>query len=244
MTVSSNDRELLSLIAHELRSPAAVVAGYMRLLLKEDPSGMPERARRMIQEADRSCARVLSLIRELSDLASLSKSDLGPCAPVPVFSMCAEVVETADAGAGASTFTCIPEDEEALVQGDAGRLKQAVEALLSATLRERGGKAVEIFGFVSRDEAPPRAVVALGDPGISLVADQVLASRTSAFDPWRGGTGLSVPIACRIVDGCGGQLWSIPENSRAACAFSLPIWQGPIDTDHDNVISAKPSLRE
>jgi signal transduction histidine kinase len=235
MTVSSNDRELLSLIAHELRSPAAVVAGYMRLLLKEDPSGMPERARRMIQEADRSCARVLSLIRELSDLASLSKSDLGPCTPVPVFSMCAEVVETADA-AGASTFSCMPEDQAALVQGDASRLKQALEALLSATLRERGGKALEMYGFVSRDEAPPRAVVALGDPGISLLADQVLASRTSAFDPFRGGTGLSVPIACRIVDGCGGQLWSIPEHSRAACAFSLPIWQAPIDTDHDNAI--------
>src|SRR5579862_366663 len=58
----SDYRQLISLIAHELRSPAAVVSGYLRLLLRhsaQNPSepepAMPSE-QRMIEEANRSCA--------------------------------------------------------------------------------------------------------------------------------------------------------------------------------------------
>lgn len=224
---AQDERELLLLIAHELRSPASVVAGYLRLLLKEE-SGTSERARQMTEAADRSCARVLALVRELGELASLSGSNGAVAYPgVPLFSLCAEIVAESAAVTGtASTFSCAPEDRETLVSGEAARLKQVLTSLVYATQRERGTKPLCLYGFVSREPGTPEAVVAFGDPG-GLDASDVLARREHAFDRWRGGIGLSMPIAFRIVKSCGGELWSLSPHSRAACALSLPVWQPP-----------------
>lgn len=224
MTSSDDDRQLLSLIAHELRSPAGVVGGYLRLVLKEDAASMPERARHMIEEADRSCARVLHLVRELADLVHLLETDRrGSSSAALVFSLCDEVVQAAAGAHDGLVFSCASEDRPALVQCDESRLKRALAALLAATLREHGAKPLEVFGVVSRDYGAAEAVVAFGDPGIALRRDEVLVGREAPFDRWRGGTGLSVPIACRILEASGGRIWLPSQASRAVCALSLPI---------------------
>ena len=218
---ANDECELLALIAHELRSPAAVVAGYLRLLRQQE--SIPEPSRKMIEEADRSCARLLHLVKELSDLADLTGRAPVSCAPVPVFTLWDEVVKAASSnGKTSATLIFAPDDQRASVKGDAGRLKQAFAALLAAMLRERGAEPPEIHGFVSREGDGPSAVIALGDPGITSRRD-VLVDRPEPFDRWRGGTGLSLPIACRIVEACGGRIWSLPQNSRGACALSLPV---------------------
>jgi len=226
MKSSQDDFQLLSLIAHELRSPAAVAAGYLRLLLRDDVAHLPERARHMIEEADRSCARLLHLVREVSDLAALSSRVASDSSsPVPVFSVCDEVVQQLpeSPGGGPTTFSCGSEEHPALVRGDAEQLKRALTALVSAIVRERGAAPLEVCGFIHQEGEASQAVIAMGDPGIGLQRDEVLTSREVSFDRWRGGTGLSVPIACRIFDAYGGRIWSLPQSSRAACALSLPI---------------------
>jgi signal transduction histidine kinase len=223
MTSADDECQLLALISHELRSPAAVVAGYLRLLRKDEVWAMPERARQMIEEADRSCARILHLVRELSELADLSGRVPGSMSPVPVFPLFDEVVHAAPrVGDGSVTFSYAPEDQQTVVQTEESRMKKAFASLLAAALRERGSEPLEIFGFVSRADSVRRAVIALGDPGIALHRE-ALGDRTASFDCWRGGTGLSVPMACRIVEGAGGCLWALPENSRGAFALGLPV---------------------
>jgi signal transduction histidine kinase len=223
---SDDDFQLLSLIAHELRSPAAVAAGYLRLLLREDVAHIPDRARHMIEEADRSCGRILHLVREVADLAELAgrRDAIESISTVPVFSVCDEVVQqlAACGGDGTATFSCDGQDQQTLVKGDATQLKRALSSLVAAILRERGAAPLEVSGFVDLDGGASHAVVALGDPGLGLRRNEILTSRDATFDRWRGGTGMSVPIACRILDGYGGRIWSLPQNSRAACALSLP----------------------
>jgi signal transduction histidine kinase len=216
-------RQLLSLIAHELRSPAAVVAGYLRLLLKNGAQGLPEPERKMIEEASRSCACLLDIVRELDDLADLEES--GPSrshAQVHIFSLCDEVVRGAVRTGRAVTFSCADIDRPALVEGDADRLKRALNGLVAAVQRERGARPLEAWGFVNLDNGARCAVMALGDAGIAFRRDGILASRGTSFDRWRGGTGMSLPIACRIVEAHGGCVWSLPD-SPGACAVSLPL---------------------
>ena len=53
-------------------------------------------------------------------------------------------------------------------------------------------------------------------------AADVLKHQQAPFDRWRGGMGLSLPIAHRIVQAHRGVLWALP-GSRATCALSLPL---------------------
>jgi signal transduction histidine kinase len=236
MPYSEGDcHQLISLIAHELRSPAAVVAGYLRLLLKSSAQStfaperkIPDTAQTMIEEANRSCGRLLGLVRELGDLAGLEESDAFPSpARVHIFSLCDEVVREAALEGGAVTFSCAAIDRLATVGGDPGRLKQALAAFVAVVLRERGTQPLEVCGFVSRERGSPLALIALGDPGIAARRDDVLANRAVSFDRWRGGTGMSLPIAYRIVEAHGGSVWSLPGESHAACALSLPLAKDP-----------------
>jgi signal transduction histidine kinase len=51
----------------------------------------------------------------------------------------------------------------------------------------------------------------------------IIGGGDAAFDRWRGGTGLSLPIACRIIEAHRGALWALPGGSRGACALALPL---------------------
>src|SRR5436190_22311816 len=62
---------LLSLAVHELRTPASVVGGYLRMLQRDSDPPLADRQRRMIDEADKSCARLVALIAELSEVSRL-----------------------------------------------------------------------------------------------------------------------------------------------------------------------------
>jgi K+-sensing histidine kinase KdpD len=66
------------------------------------------------------------------------------------------------------------------------------------------------------------AVVALGDETVQTALIEKACAATPPFDEWRGGTGLALPVARRIIEGHGGALWSA-DGTRAASAFRLPL---------------------
>src|SRR5574342_1161935 len=63
--------KLLSLSVHEFRTPMTVVAGYIRMLLKDRAGPLSDQQRRLLEEAEKSCARLSALLVEMSDLAGL-----------------------------------------------------------------------------------------------------------------------------------------------------------------------------
>ena len=63
--------KVLSLAVHEFRTPATVVAGYIRMLLKDRAGPLTEPQRRLLEEAEKSCGRLAALLAEMSDLSGL-----------------------------------------------------------------------------------------------------------------------------------------------------------------------------
>ena len=63
--------KLVSLAVHEFRTPMTVVAGYIRMLLKDRAGPLSEPQRRLLEEAEKSCARLSGLLAEMSDLGAL-----------------------------------------------------------------------------------------------------------------------------------------------------------------------------
>ena len=70
-TITDTYPQLLSLAVHEFRTPASVVGGYLRMLQRDTESPLSERQRKMIDEAEKSCVRLVALIAELSELSKL-----------------------------------------------------------------------------------------------------------------------------------------------------------------------------
>src|SRR6188768_467178 len=63
--------KVLSLSVHEFRTPMTVVAGYIRMLLKDRAGALNDQQRRLLEEAEKSCARLSGLLVEVSDLSQL-----------------------------------------------------------------------------------------------------------------------------------------------------------------------------
>jgi signal transduction histidine kinase len=215
----------LSLIAHELRSPASIVIGYLRLL-QQDADGLTPRQRRMADEAGRACGRMLRILQEVGELASVEGAAPSPApAGVEVFGLCDEALQSIEREPGAQpspALTCTTTDRAATVAGNAAWLTRAFGALMNATAREHATGALECHGFINSDDGLPHAVIAIGPHGFAASHDDLLTNR-SAFNRWRGGTGLSLPIACRIIEVHGGAVWSPAALDARASVWTIPL---------------------
>jgi signal transduction histidine kinase len=65
---------LLSLAAHEVRTPASVVGGYLRMLQKDTESPLSERQQKMVDEAFKACTRLVALFAEQSEVGKLDNN--------------------------------------------------------------------------------------------------------------------------------------------------------------------------
>src|SRR5712672_1716938 len=87
--------KLISLAVHELRSPASVISGYLRMLQRDTESPLSDRQRKMVDEAEKSCGRLVALIAALSEVG---KIDDGLIAMAPrktdLFPLLAEVANS------------------------------------------------------------------------------------------------------------------------------------------------------
>ena len=131
--------QLLSLAVHEFRTPVSVVGGYLRMLQRDSDSPLADRHRKMVEEAERSCARIVALIGELNEVAKLDD----PLAPLPqesldLFAVMREVAgETHEAADRGVEIEMRGPASGAPMHGDLVRLHRALAAFVRAVLREQ-----------------------------------------------------------------------------------------------------------
>ena len=223
--------KLLSLAVHEFRTPASVVGGYLRMLQRDTDSPLSERQRKMIEEADKSCARIVALIAELSEL---SRMDAGLVAlaqdPIDLFSLIQEVAETVHESEDRDVrFEVHGDAAGAPVTGDAARLMSAFHSIFRAILREQPAACTVIAERrLETQGGVTSAVIVVAEAAAVQLA---YASKAGPFDEKRGGLGLALPIARRVIEAHGGHILS-PETpggvedlvaGRGAAIISLPV---------------------
>jgi two-component system sensor histidine kinase ArlS len=222
---------LMSLAVHELRTPTSVVGGYLRMLQKDTSAELSERQRRMIDEAEKSCARLAVLIGELSDL---SKLDSGTAAITTerfdIFQLVVEVAREVHDGQDREIHLDTRGPASGgQITGDRTRLKTAFAVIVRAVVREQPASTRVIVESrrATRDGRPVACVTVAPEADLQRALD----SSPVSFDDARGGLGLGLPIARRIFDRHGGRVWSalpdegieLPVGSRGAIVASLPL---------------------
>jgi signal transduction histidine kinase len=224
----SEQAELLSLAVHEFRTPVTVVAGYLRMLSREQLGPLSERQRKVIEEAERACGRLSALVTEMSELAGLEGRGQSPSftrGAVALGPMLDEIASQALEGRDRGVSLARRGDVSSVtVDGDRGRLKAAFGALATAVLREQTDTTEVILqaGVEERD-GRRMAVLTIGRVG---AADMLMETGGpgARFNEFRGGLGLALPIARRVIERAGGRIWSSAAGrTLGAVAVLLPL---------------------
>ena len=221
--------QLLSLAVHEFRTPASVVGGYLRMLQRDAEPALSGRQRHMVDEAEKSCARLVAIVAELSDIAKLDAGLLTLARqPFDLFPLVDEAASRVETMADRDVHLAVRGDSTgARVSGDSGRLAKALEAIFRAVVREHAGPATIVAERrLDTIDGVRRAVIVVSEESCLPAA---YAAQPGEFDEKRGGLGLALPLARRVVEGHGGQLWQ-PRPAvdgdalaRAAILCAVPI---------------------
>jgi signal transduction histidine kinase len=214
----------MSLAVHELRTPVTVVAGYLRMLLREQAGPLTDKQKKMLEEADRSCGRLGSLVSEMSEFGKLESRELSLARQdfdlaELTQQLASDMHEGSDRGVTLDTRCAgaLP------VTGDRTRISAALTALIHSALRERGEPGAVIVECSTIPGTPAWAVVAIGDEAAVASLARVGPDSAAPFDEWRGGLGLALPVARRVIEAHGGAVWSADGHSRGTSALRLPL---------------------
>ena len=216
---------LLGLAVHEFRTPITVVAGYIRMLLKDRAGAITDQQRRMLEEAEKSCGRLSGLVAELSELSALeggtatfnrSTLDLRQV----LNEAAAALPPIADREIHVNVETT---SDAAPVSGDAVRLRAALTSLLTGLRREVIDPPVLVVREAGRRiNGRPMSWISIGDAERVASLQEAEPRDLAIFDEWRGGSGLSLAIARRILAAHDGRIWGPADGAKAVAVVAIP----------------------
>ena len=220
---------LLSFAAHELRTPASVVGGYLRMLQKDNDPALSDRQRTLVDHAARSCTRLVELLAELSEVGKLDNDTAAVhTESFDLFADLNEVAAGVEEGRDRNVSLELSGlSSGALLTGDRQRLTTAFGALFRTLLREQGVPVVVRADRQLVRSGGTTAAVLVIAPAADV--QRALGRPQGPFDERRGGMGLSLPIARRVIERAGGRLWApLPESEedrgmRSAAIVSIAL---------------------
>ena len=219
-------REFVAHASHELRSPLTSIRGFVGAML--DGTIPVESQRPFLERINRESERLGKLVDQLLDLSALEDQQAsGDAGVADMESVVREAVATLQPLLDKKALHLSCDSEAVRVRGQAERLEQVVINLLSNAIRfsEDGG---DIHISVRKEAEGGR--VEVSDHGIGIPAEEqervwerfykVDQARTTE----RGGTGLGLPIAKRIIENAGGRIGLQSAAGRGTTAwFVLPL---------------------
>src|SRR4029077_9385280 len=111
------------------------------MLQKDQDPPMSERQRRMIDEAEKSCARLVAIVAELSDIGKLDSGVIRLASqPFELFSLIENVAELVHEASVRDVHLKLSGSPNGVnLTGDTTRLRAAFDAIFRAILREKPG---------------------------------------------------------------------------------------------------------
>ena len=214
--------ELLHLLGHELRSPAGVMLGYLRMLQEGRFTDEADRLR-IYDKMRAALARVAGLGEAVSQLTSWvepRERDAGA----------ADARELLDRSAAAarSALDRPFESRMSVASGtarlrvlDGQALEAAIAAVIVATARESGDSPVVVRASV-RDGREPAVEVVVGPQTRVDAEPPLLHEAAEEFSIARGGMGLSLVLAIVVLEAHAARVWNIG-GARSLAGLRLPV---------------------
>lgn len=218
--------QLITVAAHELKTPVAIMKGYAQVLLRKSSDLSPER-RRILECIDRGAGRIDSVVQEILDVSLLNSG--GFQLTLERVDLAQFVGQAADRVAITSPNhrVCLTGVGRVSVLADRHRLDQVLDNLLDNAVRySPAGGVVEVEIGVEAD----RAVVSVRDNGIGIplrkqarIFERLYRAHSGTPHDY-GGMGVGLYLAREIVRLHGGEMgFESTEGVGSTFRFSLPL---------------------
>lgn len=224
-------RELVANVSHDLRSPLAMIQGYLEtLLIKEDQLDSDQR-RSYTQISLDNARRLSRLVEQLFELSRLDAQQVAPALEAFSFAELAQDLvlqhqkQAADLGV---TLRAETQGCSAMVEADIGLLERVLSNLLENALRHtpQGGRVT-----LECAEQEEQLLVSVRDTGCGIpqselprIFERFYRVEKSRSRNKEGGTGLGLAIASKILGLHGSELEVSSAVGEGSCfRFRLPL---------------------
>ncbi|MFB0534544.1 MAG: ATP-binding protein [Anaerolineae bacterium] len=220
--------ELISTLAHEMRTPLTSIKGYSTALLMEENTFSPETQQEFLQIIDEECDVLQDLIHDLLE-SSIIDAGLLRLEPQPVMlpRLAKSLTDDIANHTQKHRFLVDFPSRFPIVDADPQRITQVLRNLLDNAVKysPRGGLVV-VRGEVREDEV----VISVADQGVGIAPEHLNRLFEKFFRVESGlgrhvvGSGLGLPIAHTIVESHGGRIWAESQLGQGTTLyFTLPL---------------------
>jgi signal transduction histidine kinase len=220
--------ELISTLAHEMRTPLTSIKGYSTALLMEEATFSPETQQEFLQIIDEECDVLRDLIHDLLE-SSIIDAGLLRLEPQPVMlpRLAKGLTDDIANHSPKHRFLVDFPSRFPIVDADPQRIAQVLRNLLDNAVKysPQGGLVV-VRGEVREDEV----VISVADQGVGIAPEHLNRLFEKFFRVESGlgrhvvGSGLGLPIAQTIVESHGGRIWAESQLEQGTTLyFTLPL---------------------
>jgi signal transduction histidine kinase len=221
----SDDAELarlVTLVAHELRTPLSVVSGYVKMLTSERQGPLTDAQRRSLAGADRACQQLMTIAADMSWLARITRGEIAPNrTPVALERLLAEIQAAHQSpDEHPVTVEAIVETKPLTINSDANHLRRALTSILAAAVKAAPDHATVRIVGAKRD------MIAIACGPETLIEDLLAAiAHPQTLDPVNeslGGLGVGLPLARRLMALEGGTIGTRATPGGLGLLLTLP----------------------
>ena len=220
--------ELMSTLAHEMRTPLTSIKGYSTAMLMEEAAFSLETQREFLQFIDEECDVLQDLIHDLLESSVIDAGFLKlELQPVMLPRLVESLTDNMAHHHPHYRFLVNFPNHFPIVDADRDRVAQVLRNLLDNAIKysPQGGMIV-VRGEVREDEV----VISIADQGIGIAPEHLnrlfekFYRVRSGLGPHVVGSGLGLPIARAIVESHGGRIWAESQVGQGTTLyFTLPL---------------------
>jgi len=219
-------RTFISVISHELKTPVALIKGYVGTLRREDAAWDRAVVQDSLAVIEDETDRLTELIENLLDATRLQSGTLSLNRSDLALGHTAErVVERFTVQAPRHQFVVDFPKDFPVIMGDEDRLEQVLYNLLSNAVKySPNGGEIRISGQVRTEQV----VICISDQGPGIAPGDIpyifdRFYRSSEASKKTKGAGLGLFLSRAVIEAHGGRIWvdPMPDQGARIC-FSLP----------------------
>jgi signal transduction histidine kinase len=215
----------VSIVSHELKTPVALIKGYVSTLRREDAKWDKSIIQDSLKVIEEEADHLAAMIEDLLDASRLQAGGLTPnLAEVSLPILAERFAERFRTSDKRHTIVVDFPEKFPIILADENRVGQVMSNLISNALKYAPSGEVRINGQVR----PEQVIVTVSDegPGIDPADIPYVFNRFYRSDQAvrkTKGAGLGLYLAKSIVEAHGGRIWVDPKpDTGARVCFSLP----------------------